>query len=139
MKDITIMILKKSVIYKIQLTIAINFISFNVSDEECVMHSKSEIMSHDKADEAIEELVESLISRYQIGLETSKKVVTLFLIVLIYCKCHKISFNYEGSYIDSPDCIKNRKATMNSINKNDNKFFAKNRTAKNIKNQNFYK
>ena len=76
MKDITIMILKKSVIYKIQLTIAINFISFNVSDEECVMHSKSdniEIMSHDKADEAIEELVESLISRYQIGLETSKK------------------------------------------------------------------
>ena len=30
-------------------------------------------MSHDKSDEVIKELVESLLPRYQIGLETSMK------------------------------------------------------------------
>ena len=40
------------------------------------MHSKSdnmEIMINDKADEIIEELFDSLFSRYQFGLETSMK------------------------------------------------------------------
>ena len=31
--------------------------------------------------------------------------------------------NRGGSYIDSPDWIKNKKATLNTINKNNNKFF----------------
>ena len=46
------------------------------NDGECVMRSKSDnidIMRHDKADGAIEELFESILSRYQIGLETSMK------------------------------------------------------------------
>ena len=46
------------------------------NDEERDMHSKSdniEIMMNDKADEVIEELFKSLLSRYQIGLETSMK------------------------------------------------------------------
>ena len=41
------------------------------------MHSKSdkiEIMIYDKADEVIKELFESVLSRYQIGLEISIKV-----------------------------------------------------------------
>ena len=53
---------------------AINFISPKDIDEELVMHSKSgniEIMINDKANEVIEELFQSLHSRYQIGLETS--------------------------------------------------------------------
>ena len=40
------------------------------------MHSKNdntEIMINDKADEVIEELLQLLLSRYQIGLETSMK------------------------------------------------------------------
>ena len=40
------------------------------------MHSRSnniEIMINDKADEDIEEMFEPLLSRYQIGLETSMK------------------------------------------------------------------
>ena len=40
----------------------------------------------------------------------------------MYYKCHKINPNRGGSYIDSPDCIKNKK-TINPINKNDNKYF----------------
>ena len=53
-----------------------NFISSKDNDKEHVMHSKSgniEIMSHDKADEVIEEPFESNLSRYQVGLETSMK------------------------------------------------------------------
>ena len=36
---------------------------------------------------------------------------------LLYYKCHKINPNRAGSYIDSPDWIKNKKAKINSINK----------------------
>ena len=35
----------------------------------------------------------------------------------------KIYPNRGGSYSDSPDCIKNQKATTNPINKKDNKCF----------------
>ena len=55
---------------------AMNFMSSKDNDKECVMHSKSnniEIMINDKADEVIEELFQSLLSRYRIGLETSMK------------------------------------------------------------------
>ena len=42
---------------------------------------------------------------------------------LLYYKYHEISPNCDGSYIDSPDSIKNKKATINPINKKDNKCF----------------
>ena len=41
----------------------------------------------------------------------------------MYYKCRKINANRGGSYIDSPDWIKNKKATINPINKKDNKRF----------------
>ena len=53
--------------------------SFKDNDEEHVMHSKSdniEIMISDIADEVIEEHLQSLLSRYQVGLETSSMVIT---------------------------------------------------------------
>ena len=42
---------------------------------------------------------------------------------VLYYKCHKINPNRDGSYIDSPDWIKNKKITINLINKKDNKCF----------------
>ena len=42
---------------------------------------------------------------------------------LLYHKCHKINPNRGGSYVDSPDWIKNKRATINPINKKDNKCF----------------
>ena len=77
MKDI-INKLKKFDTWKIQLTIANNFISYVDNNEERVMHSKSdniEIMINDEADEVIEKLFESLKNRYQ--------VVSLSLIMFI--------------------------------------------------------
>ena len=42
---------------------------------------------------------------------------------LLYYKCQKINPNYGGSYIDSPDCIRNKKATITFFNKKDDKCF----------------
>ena len=42
---------------------------------------------------------------------------------LLYFKCHEINPNCGGSHVDSPNWIKNKKATINSINKKDNKCF----------------
>ena len=42
---------------------------------------------------------------------------------LMYCKCHKINWNHDESYIDYLDWIKNKKATVNLINKKHNKCF----------------
>ena len=59
--------LKKSDTWKIQLTIANNFISSLDNDEEHVMHSKSdkiEITIIDEADEVIKERFDSLKKRF---------------------------------------------------------------------------
>ena len=92
------------------------------------MHSKSdniEIMMNDKAGEIIEELFESLKKRYENKLEESMKVSDfVFNIVhLLYYKCHEINPNRCGSYIDSSDWIKNKKTTINPINKKVSKCF----------------
>ena len=98
--------------------IAINFISSENNDEE-------RVMIIDKADDVTEELFQSLISRYQIGLETSM-IGSDFIfdcVHLLYHKFHKTNFKRGGSYVDSPDWIKNKEATINPINKKDNKCF----------------
>ena len=119
--------LKKSDTWKIQLIIATNFISSIDNNEERVMHSKSnniEIMISDEADGVIKEIFDSLKDRYQNNFESNKGSEFLFdYIYLMYYKCHIINQNYGGSYIDSPDWIKNEKATVSLINKKDNKSF----------------
>ena len=58
---------------KAQITIAIKFSSYRDIDVQRKMYSKSgniEVMVYDKADEVIEEIFESFLSRYQIILET---------------------------------------------------------------------
>ena len=104
--------LKKFDTGKIQLTIAYNFISFIDNHEERVMHSKSdniEILINDEADELIKQLLGSLRNRYQNNLQLIKGSEFVFDYVhLLYYKCHKINPNRGGSYIDSPDWIKNK-------------------------------
>ena len=77
--------LKKSDTWKIELTVANNFISpKDDNDEEQVKYSKSdniEIMINDRADEVIKELFKSLKDRYQNNLNRLK-VVSVPLILL---------------------------------------------------------
>ena len=67
-------------------------------------------MINDKADEVIEGPFRSPLSIYQIGLETSMKGSEFVFdcVHLLYDKCHKINLKRGGSYIDTPDWIKNK-------------------------------
>ena len=67
--------LKKFNSWKIQLTIAYNFISSIDNDEDRVMDSKSgnaELMISDEEDKVIKELFDSLKNRYQNNSESIK-------------------------------------------------------------------
>ena len=104
---------QKSGTWKILLAIAINFISSKDIDEEQVMHRKSdniEVMTYHNANEVIEDIFSLLLSRYQIGLETSMRGSDFIFDGnnLLYYKCHKITFKCDGSYIVSPDWIKKK-------------------------------
>ena len=83
------------------------------------MHSKShntELLIYDNVDIVSEELFQSLLSRYQIGLDTSMRGSDFIYdcVHLLYYECHKINFKRGGLYIDSPDWIKSKKATINT-------------------------
>ena len=69
-------------------------------------------MTYDDPNEIIEEVFDSLVSRYQIALETQiRGNDPIFDCVnLFYYKCHKIKFKCGGSYIDSPDWRKKEKS-----------------------------
>ena len=117
--------LKKSDTWIIQFTIANNFVFFINNDEKRLIHSKIdklEIIMNDEAGKVIKELFDSLKNRYQNNLESMEGSAFVFNFVhLLYYKCHGINPDCGGSYIHSPDWIKNIKATINPINKKDNK------------------
>ena len=95
------------------------------NDGERVMHLKSDnikIMISDEADEIIEERFDSLKNRYQNNLESMRgSELTFDYVKLLYYKCRKMNPNRGGSYIDSPHWIKNKKATINPIEKKKDK------------------
>ena len=120
--------LKQSDTWEIQLTIAINFISCKEDyDEDRVMLSKSdsiEPMSSDETYEVIKKFVDSLKNGYQNNLESMRGSEFVYdYVKLLDNKCHKTNFNHVAWHIDSLDWIKNNKATINSVNKNDNNCF----------------
>ena len=91
--------------------------SSGLEEDEAVDEEDAE----DKADEAVEELFESILYKYQNNLEKLIKYREFVLdyVHLLYYKCHKINLNVSLSYIDSPDWTKNKKATINPINEKD--------------------
>ena len=87
------------------------------------LYDNIEIMIGNETDEIIEELFESLLQKYQ-GLEKSMKRSESVIdsVDLLYYKFHKIGLNRGGSYIDSPEWLKNKKATINPKNSDDKCF-----------------
>ena len=113
--------------WKIQLTIIINFIYSKDSDEIHTMYSKSiniENMAVNEIDKVIQELFESLLQKFQEGLEEKMRGRELVFdnIDLLRYSFHKTSLNRAGSYRDSPKWLKNKKETINPKN-NDSKYF----------------
>ena len=110
--------------WKIQLTMSINFISSKDSGKTRNLHTQKsnniEIMTY----EIIEKLLWSLIQNYQNDLEepiTGSKF-NFDSVDLLYYHLQKISLKRGGSYIDSPEWLKNKKATINPKNNDDNCF-----------------
>ena len=83
-----------------------------------------EILTDTEADDIINELFKSFFKKYQEGLETKMKGSEFAFdrIDLLYYRLHKISLNRSGSYIDSPEWLNNKVATINPKNK-DNECF----------------
>ena len=84
--------------WKIQLTIAINFLSSKDNNEKRNMHSKSnnkKVMIGNETNEIIQELFDSLLQKYQKGLDELVKgnEFAFNSVVLLRCKCHKITLN----------------------------------------------
>ena len=126
MRDIIIN-LQEFDIWKIQLTTAINFISSKDTEEEHVIHSRSNYIKftpYNDVNEIVDELFESLRSRYQSTLEKSMRGSEFIFDSgqQMYYKCHKMNYRCGGSYIDSPDWIENKKAKINQKNKDDKCF-----------------
>ena len=113
--------------WKIELTMAINFISSKNSDEARTMNAKSnnvEIMMGSETDEIIEEFFKSFLQKYQEGLEKSMTGSEFIFdsVDSLYYNLNKINLSRGGSYIDSPRWLKNKKATINPKNNDDTCF-----------------
>ena len=90
------------------------------------MHSNSsniKFAPYSNANDVIGKRFMSFRSRYQENVETSMKGSSFILdsVQLMYYKCHKVSFIRGYLYIDSPDWIKNKKATIGPKNTDDDK------------------
>ena len=88
------------------------------------MHAKSnnvEIMIGNETDEVIENLLKSFLQKYQERLEESMKGSEFVCdsVDVLYYNLNKVSLSRDGSYIDSPKWLKNKKAAINPKNKDD--------------------
>ena len=108
---------------------SINFLSFKDSDEtHNIMLTKSnniEIMMGSETNEISDELLESLLQKYQEGLEESMKRNGFIFdsVDLLYYHFQKSSLKRTGSsYIDSPKWLNNKKTTINPKNNSANCF-----------------
>ena len=114
--------------WEIQITMKIIFISFIDKSQTQLMHTKSdnvEIMNGTDTNEAINELINSFMKRYQEGLERKMKGGSYMFesVDLLEYHLHKISLNRGSPCIDSPKWLKNKKVTINPQNTEDNKCF----------------
>ena len=114
--------------WKIQLIMKINFISsknFNVTRD---MYSKSdnfEIVMGVDTNEIIKNLFNSVIQRYQKGLQESMRGSDFVFgcIESLNYIFHKIDMKRLGPYIEAPKWMKNKKATINPQNEYDDECF----------------
>ena len=119
---------KTSSEWKIQITMAINFITYKYSDETRTMHTKSnniDIMVGSETNEIIINLFDSFLQKYQERLEESMRGSEFVYdsVGVLYYNFNKVSLSRGGSYIDSPEWVKNKRATINPKNKKDDRCF----------------
>ena len=74
--------------------------------------------SYNNVNDVVNELFESLLSRYQVNVETSMRESDFVFdsVQLMHFKCDRVTCKRGGSDIDSPAWLKSKKATMNLQN-----------------------
>ena len=72
----------------------------------------------------MEELFDSLLQKYKKELEKSVRECNFVFdsVDLLHYKLHKINLVSGGTYINSPEWLKKKKATINPINNDDECF-----------------
>ena len=114
--------------WKVQLIAEISFISLKPgSNETRIMHTRSdneEFMNGSDTDEIIKGILESFLQKYEENLQGKMKGSDSELdgVSFLYYDFNKISINRNGSYIDSPKWLKDKKSTINPINNDYNCF-----------------
>ena len=112
--------------WKLQLSAEISFVS-KKPDETCLMYSRSspeEIMSGSETEEIIEKLIKSLLQKYQDNLRNKMKGSVFIFngVNYLFYDLNRITISKDGSYIESPKWLKDKKCTINQKN-TDNKCF----------------
>ena len=114
--------------WKLQLTAKISFVSLKPdSDETRLMHTRSnapEFMNGSETAKIIESLYRSLLQNYNDNLQEKMKGSDFVFngINYFYYDFNRVSIGKDGSYIDFPKWLKDKKSTVNQ-NNNDNKCF----------------
>ena len=105
-------------VWKIQLTMRINFVSSLDPERNPIINSKSdniETMMGTEMNDIIKELLKSFVKRYQKNLEEKMKDSNFVFksVNLLYYGLHKITLKRDGSYIKSPEWLRNKRAIIN--------------------------
>ena len=110
-------------VWKIQISIRINFISSKDTGETRTIYLWSDnvsIMWGSNTDGIIRELFRSFLHNYQGELKITKGSDFVFESVeLMDYRFHRVRLKKGGSYIKSPEWLLHKKATINPKNKND--------------------
>ena len=115
--------------WKIQLTMQNSCISTKSFEETHTIYTKSEpveIFMGSDTEDVIDKLFNTLLQRFQRTQETSNERGSEFLpdsVELLYYHFQRINIRRAESYMMSPDWTLSEKATINTKNEKDNKWF----------------
>ena len=114
--------------WKLQLSVEISFVSQKPgSHENRVMYTRStpeEFMIGSETEEVAEKLFMSILQKYQDNLQNKMKGSDFIFngINYLYYDLNRITISKDGSYIECPKWLKDKKCVVNQKN-NDNKCF----------------
>ena len=114
--------------WKIQLNMYINFLSFKDAGETRFIYiwsDNEEIRWGNETDDVIDNLFESLLDNYQKEQQIMRggSNFSFESVELLQYSLHKIKLKRGGSYMDPLEWIRNKLATINPKNYDDNNFF----------------
>ena len=114
--------------WKIQLNMYINFLSFKDTGETRFIYiwsDNEEIRWGNETDDVIDNLFESLLDNYQKEQQIMRggSNFSFESVELLQYSLHKIKLKRGGPYIDSPEWLRNKLATINLKNYDDNNCF----------------